>query len=278
MCISTQSLTQFSFLQSLKFAEKNGSNEGIASPEPGPNFDYLASHKGNAMKNPSRTTNRYEYSNQASAYSDDSSDSEHRRRLSKEKKESFGHKSRVGQQYESSQPSRRLYDPDSQHRKQKSKRATNRKPKRLTSKYGLSGGDCCRVSSSGEGLRTSHLSGPADITSEYESKLKAMRLRIKGQLETIRSLETQLAESTHILTTKDAQLAEAFKRLMVLEKKEKMRLRASQDEEKHLATGNGKLRTEESKVFQLKAMSTFSDSFDINDCVYRRKWLLCKQG
>ncbi|CAE7634653.1 unnamed protein product, partial [Symbiodinium microadriaticum] len=154
----------------------------------------------------------------------------------------------------------RLYDPESQHRRQKSKKSLVKKPlksKQVQRAYGSAAGNCYRdsvgISSSAEGLlRRSQQQGQENIASEYQSKIKAMHLRIKGQLETIRALESQLAESSHSLTTKDAQLAEAFKRLLVLEKKEKMRVRAAQDEEKQLAAGSGKLRTEESKVFQLK--------------------------
>lgn len=157
----------------------------------------------------------------------------------------------------SNPPSRRLYDPDSQCRKQKSKKAAFKKHVKQAPRYGAH--DCYRgsragnaVSSSAEGLRTSRQQGTGDVNADYEAKLKAMRLRVKGQLETIRALEAQLAEATHTLATKDVQLAEAFKRLLVLEKKEKLRVRAAQDEEKQLAAGSGKLRTEESKVFQLK--------------------------
>jgi hypothetical protein len=242
-----------SFLQSLKYAEKNGH---VGAKQVGPTVNRQVRQKASATQNGSRPATRYDYLNQTSAYSDDdSSDSGQRPRYSKERKETLRKQQKSPALVAARPPSRSLYDPDSQYRKQKSKKTAYRKLKKTAPKYGAVGGDCCHVSSSAEGLRFSRLSqsqsGP-EVAAEYESKLKALRLRVKGQLETIRSLETQLAEFTHTLSTKDAQLGEAFKRLMVLEKKEKMRMRASQDEEKQLAAGSGRLRTEESKVFQLK--------------------------
>ena len=153
-------------------------------------------------------------------------------------------------------PSSRLYDPELQPKRQKTKKPMIKRPFKSVPKSCPTTGNCYRasvgVSSSTEG----HLRRSQDLRGEdcpeHESKLKAMRLRLKGQLETIRALESQMAESTHALTVKDAQLTEAFKRLVVLEKKERLRQRAAQGEESLLGAGQGRLRTEESKVLQLK--------------------------
>jgi uncharacterized coiled-coil protein SlyX len=62
-----------------------------------------------------------------------------------------------------------------------------------------------------------HLFDTTEMEVEAEARVKGLRLRLSGQLNTIRSLETQLAESGELLGARNKQLAQAHARLKALE-------------------------------------------------------------
>ena len=84
------------------------------------------------------------------------------------------------------------------------------------------------------------------------SEKKSLQLRLQGQLQSIRVLETQLTEATQIITAKDQQLHEVMKRLNAVEQREKKRLRRELEERQQNSGGNERLRLEERKVLQLQ--------------------------
>lgn len=81
---------------------------------------------------------------------------------------------------------------------------------------------------------------------------KSLNLRLQGQLQTIRVLETQLVDATNIITLKDNQLQEVMKRLHTLELREKKRLKQDLEDKSHQVIGNERLKLEEKKILQLQ--------------------------
>jgi uncharacterized coiled-coil protein SlyX len=60
---------------------------------------------------------------------------------------------------------------------------------------------------------------------ESETKIKSLQLRIKGQLQTIKSLEDKLASTTAELEDRSSLLASAQKKLLNIERKERQQYR-----------------------------------------------------
>lgn len=81
---------------------------------------------------------------------------------------------------------------------------------------------------------------------------RSLQLRLQGQLQSIRVLETQLAEATQLITAKDNQLREVMKRLQTIELREKKRLKRELEERQQGSNGNQRLKLEEKKVLQLQ--------------------------
>jgi hypothetical protein len=83
---------------------------------------------------------------------------------------------------------------------------------------------------------------------------KSLQLRLQGQLQSIRVLETQLTEATQIITAKDNQLREVMKRLQTVEQREKKRLKRELEERQQItaSAGTERLKSEERKVLQLQ--------------------------
>ena len=66
---------------------------------------------------------------------------------------------------------------------------------------------------------------------ESETKLKSLQLRIKGQLQSIKSLEEKLASTVAELEDKASMLATVQRKLVSIERKEKLKYRGLSKEE-----------------------------------------------
>jgi hypothetical protein len=58
-----------------------------------------------------------------------------------------------------------------------------------------------------------------NIEVEAEAKVKAIKLRMQGQLQTIRTMEKQLAEAMELLAARNKQLAQAYARLKAIDQR-----------------------------------------------------------
>ena len=85
----------------------------------------------------------------------------------------------------------------------------------------------------------------AKDTDEKNAKLK---LRLQGQLNTIRVLETQLAEAQHTIAVRDLELANALRRVNQLEVREKEKCSRKEHEDNYLRRST----QEEGKMYQIK--------------------------
>ena len=60
---------------------------------------------------------------------------------------------------------------------------------------------------------------------ENETKIKSLQLRLHGQLKTIKNLETKLSSSVAELEDRSVLLVEAQKKLLSIDRKEKIKYR-----------------------------------------------------
>jgi hypothetical protein len=151
--------------------------------------------------------------------------------------------------------SRRLYDPSIQNLKREKKQS---RPSTGGAIVPPAPTPAVALSSSIETSRVAAGSFPDHGTPSLPahviliSEKKSLQLRLQGQLQSIRVLETQLTEATQIITAKDQQLHEVMKRLNAVEQREKKRLRRELEERQQNSGGNERLRLEERKVLQLQ--------------------------
>jgi hypothetical protein len=62
-----------------------------------------------------------------------------------------------------------------------------------------------------------------NLNGEMISQIKSLKLRLQGQIHTIRSLESQLSDANKAISGKDGQLAEIQRKLSTLETRERER-------------------------------------------------------
>ena len=102
-------------------------------------------------------------------------------------------------------------------------------------------------------LRVSQGEGDAiaalNLTKQVEGKNEALKLRLQGQLNSIRVLETKVAEAEHSIAVRDLELANALRRVTQLESREKDKVVRKDQEEEGLRRSGPR---EDSKLYQMK--------------------------
>jgi DNA repair exonuclease SbcCD ATPase subunit len=106
-----------------------------------------------------------------------------------------------------------------------------------------------RVSQSSEGDAIAAF----NLTKQAEEKNDTLKLRLQGQLNSIRVLETQLAEAQHSIAVRDLELANTLRRVTQLESREREREKPERREGGEGGGGRrGAQRDESSKTYQVQ--------------------------
>ncbi len=90
-----------------------------------------------------------------------------------------------------------------------------------------------------------------ELEVEADAKVRALGLRIAGQRSTIRSLETQLAESAELLAARNKQLAQAHARLKAV------------DQQPRLAAAASKTRSDSASESKLRATEDAAERYKV---------------